>query len=182
MRRTGTGELMKKSEAAVNEEMLDILVGVGIDSWNRMDKFIEIAPKLPGPQYWKGLGIAWTGADNTYRYKDVVKSLFLSEMPYRYYLMTPGERRYLKSLPERIIIYRAMTKDEYKKKEYGISWTLDPKTAQFFMTNYRRNFAAANQPKVIHTMTINKSNIIAFFDDRKEKEIIYVHNTSEGLA
>ncbi len=113
-------------ENEVTDKMLDIFSGIGFNDSNRMEKFIEMHSTLTDKEYWKALHEAWTLSDNTYRFRDVLKTLFTSKRPHREYLMNLRERQFLDSLPDLIIIYRAMTVNECNSKQYGISWMLNP--------------------------------------------------------
>lgn len=89
--------------------------------------------------------------------------------------MEQEERETLNRLPDNIEIYRAMVVKEDKSKQYGISWTLSKKTAEFFKNEYFRNFATYNQERIIKTITIPKSKVIAYLNGRQEQEIIYIN-------
>jgi hypothetical protein len=91
----------------------------------------------------------------------------------REYLMSLSERRFLEKLPEKITIYRGMTENELNQKSFGCSWTLKKEVAEFFVNNYQRNYATRHLKKVVHELNINKSEVIAFFNERKEFEIIF---------
>lgn len=165
-----------KDENEVADKIRGIFCGIEFNHSNRMDKFIEMHIALTDKEYWKALNNAWTMSDNTYRYRDILKSLFASQRPHREYLMNIRERQYIDSLPDKIIIYRAMTVDEYISKKYGISWTSKKDIAEFFHSKYQRNYDTENNPKTIITKRIEKKDVIAFFNERKEYEIIYLSN------
>jgi len=109
------------------------------------------------------------------KYKDQVKKLFSSTLPGREKLMTLKEQEYFKALPDTLTIYRTMTINESLSKDYGISWTLDKKVAEYFRVIYNRNKATRNEPKTIIELQIKKIEAIAFFAGRKETEIIYLN-------
>jgi hypothetical protein len=136
--------------------------------------FLAIKPLLKDKLYWFALGDAYTSSDNLYCYKADVKQAFTCDEVERDYLMNKSERQYLKNLPEQITIYRGMTENELKQKSFGCSWTLKKEVADYFANTYQRNFATKHLKKVVHSMTINKSEVIAFFNGRDEFEIIYI--------
>ena len=79
--------------------------------------------------------------------------------------MSAYERRYLASLPNRLTIYRG----SQSKRIRGWSWTLDQKKAHWFANRWARlNFGKPH----IATGKVKKSDVIAYFSRRKEKEII----------
>ncbi len=67
-----------------------------------------------------------------------------------------------------------MTKIESKSRNYGISWTLKKEVAEFFAYTYIRNHAICGLRKTVKSTVINKSDVVAFFNGRKEFEIIYI--------
>ena len=154
----------------------NILFGIGCNSFNRFEMFLSIAPKLKGELYWYALKESYISSDNLFHFKGLVKASFSSKQPNREKLMNYDEIRYLTSLPEQVNIYRGMTEQELKTKNYGISWTLKKEVAEFFANSYPRNFSTNEMKKVVYEMTIKKNDIVAFFNDRDEFEIIYLNN------
>jgi len=154
-------------------EIDDILFGIGVDSFNRFQTFIKLIPKLKGKSYWYALRNSYDMSDNLFEYSAIVKGCFLKDEPQRECLMQSNEMEYLKNLPEQITIYRGMTENELKQKSFGCSWTLEKDIAEFFANTYQRNFATKHLKKIVHEMNINKSEVIAFFNNRNEFEIIY---------
>jgi hypothetical protein len=84
--------------------------------------------------------------------------------------MTPYEQSVCKKLPDTVKIYRGMNIHEHKGGNYGISWTLSEKRADFF-AHYFRN---GNKESIIVSIDVPKDKIIAYSSSRKEKEILYV--------
>jgi hypothetical protein len=159
----------------MNENEIDnILYGIGIDSLNRFQTFVRLIPKLKGKSYWYALRNSYDSSDNLFEYAGFVKNCFLKNEPQREFLMLPDEIEYLKNLPEQIKIYRGMTENELKGKNFGCSWTLKKEIADFFANTYQRNTATKNLKKVVHEITIDKNEVIAFFNSRNEFEIIYI--------
>lgn len=156
------------------KEIDGILFGIGVNSYNRFPTFLNLIPKLIGKYYWYALRNSYDMSDNLFDYRNDIKLAFLSKEPQREFSMTSKERKYLKELPEKITIYRGMTESELKQNEFGCSWSLKKEVAEFFACTYQRNFATRNFKKKVHELTINKSEVIAFFNERKEFEIIYL--------
>lgn len=136
--------------------------------------FLALKPILKGRLYWYALRNGYDMCDNLYFYKEDVKLAFSCKEPEREHLMSLRERRYLENLPEQITIYRGMTEEELEMESFGCSWTLKKEIAEFFATSYQRNYATMDLTKVVHEKIINKSEVIAFFDEREEFEIIYI--------
>ena len=168
--------LSNQGNIKLNEQQINSFIfGIGINSENRLERFYFWSKFLPSHLYLKYLSEVYTVSDNLYKFKDQVKELFNSTLPERELLMTKKELKYLKSLPDNITICRAMTVEESISKDYGVSWTLNKKVAEFFRNKYERNFDTNGKPKIIIELEINKNDVIAFFNERKEKEIIYLN-------
>jgi hypothetical protein len=144
------------------------------DSFTRFSEFLKISHLLKGKKYWETLNSVYTCSDNLYQFRHILKSVFLSEEPGREYLMSEEDRDIFDSLPSNFVIYRGMTEREFKSKSFGVSWTLNKEVAEFFAYRYWRNLATKNLKKTIHELTINKSDVIAYFHGRQEYEIIYI--------
>ena len=89
--------------------------------------------------------------------------------------MTKEEQMFLKNLPDKVKIYRGMTKAEKESGYFGVSWTLRKKVAEFFCNDYGRNYDTRDEEKIVHWLLINKKDIIAVIQDRKEEEVIYIN-------
>ncbi len=156
-----------------------ILWGVGVDSYNRFQTFLQMAPKLRGGSYWYALRIAYEGSDNMFQYTDSVKAALRSRKRGKQFLMTRAERNYLQRLPRNISIYRGMTTAELEGENFGVSWSLKRKVAEFFAWKYGRNHDTNHLPKTVKRITIPKSRVVAYFNGRKEYEIIYLAPSKE---
>lgn len=81
------------------------------------------------------------------------------------YLMNEDEYKYYKSLPEKITVYRGVSKGRNPK---GLSYTLDKDKAIWF----QNRFADENNKGFLIEKMINKSNVLAYYDRRGESEIV----------
>jgi len=160
---------MNKSQAQ------SIIYGIGVNSFNRFQAFLEILPMLKGKAYWQTLRNAYQSSDNLYGFRGLVRAAFSRPEPHRESLMTKKERNRLHELPERFTIYRAMTREEFRSGKFGVSWTLNREIAEFFATQYQRNIATKHKENIIHKLEISKANAVALFEDRNEFEIIYLN-------
>lgn len=86
-------------------------------------------------------------------------------------LMTLEERQYLEDLPDKVTIYRG-THDEKNSK--ALSWTTDYERAKWFATRF-------HEDGFVLTATINKKDIVAFFNARNENELIVDFNKIKNL-
>lgn len=153
----------------------EVLFGLRGNSYNRFDIFLNIAPQLNGKYYWYALGGAYTGADITHSDKDDIRAAFSRNEPERNYLMSDKEQDFFKNLPQKLVLYRGMTIQEYQNGDFGVSWTLKRKTAESFAFTYRRFYDINQLPKMVHKIEIDKGEAIAYFnDEREENEIIYM--------
>lgn len=57
-----------KPEFKVTKQAIDKIL-VYCNSWNRLDTFMQIAPKLKGKRYWQTLRKAYDWSDNLYRHR-----------------------------------------------------------------------------------------------------------------
>ena len=151
-----------------------IIFGFGVNSFNRFPAFLKINSQLKGENYWYALRNSYVNSDNLYSFSKMIKKCFLKNEPQIESLMLPVEMEYFNNLPNQITIYRGMTEDELNQKAFGCSWTLKKEVAEYFAYTYNRNFDTRNINKVVHELTINKNEVIAFFNEREEFEIIYI--------
>ncbi len=158
---------------ATEETVNNVLLTVSSE-----DRFLlflnELADWLHGDLYWYALRRAYQMSDNLYEFSDDVLRCFTRGDEDRDRLMTNEELQYLNSLPDTITIYRGMTKYEQKKGEFGVSWSLKKGVAKHFADKYVRNFSTNHLDKTVHSITVNKKDVIAYFGEREEYEIIYI--------
>jgi len=164
----------KISKTKLKEIIDDVLLKC--DSYDRFAGFLELDWNydLKGDMFWYALKETYSTCDNLYGFKDNIKQAFSSEEPSREKLMSKKEQKYLSTLPENLTIYRGMTVQEFESGDFGVSWTLRKDVAEFFAYKYCRNQATAHLPKMVHELPIKKSDIIAYFGERKEFEVIYM--------
>ena len=154
------------------EEIDDILIMC--DSSERFPMFLKISKRLRGELYWYTLRQCYDLSDNLLKYRKEVKESFRSEEPERNKLMSKREINYLNRLPDELIIYRGMTVEEFKSGDFGVSWTLKKKVGEFFVKKYSRNIDTDHLTKMVHEIKIKKSDVISYFGQRGEYEIIYL--------
>jgi len=155
-----------------DEEINEILTKA--NSFTVFSDFLKISNHLKGRKYWEVLSSVYSRADNLYQFRHILKSVFFSNEPGREFLMSEEDRGIFNNLPDSITIYRGMTEREFRSKSFGISWTIKKEVAEFFAYQYERNYATEKLKKTIHQLTVNKSDLIAYFHDRSEFEIIYI--------
>lgn len=77
--------------------------------------------------------------------------------------MSKGEQKKFNALPDKVIIYRGVNNPKYK---YGFSWTLDKRIAYWFANRYE------NKESYVYECTVDKKDLICYFEIRNEKEVI----------
>ncbi len=131
----------------------------------RVAVFAKLAKKLPDAVYWKALGEIYIYTENIWQHKRRLANLFASGRPHRQQLMSAYERRYLAHRPSRLTVYRAFPSRQLQ----GWSWTLDEKKGLWAAKKLA--MVGLGTPKVA-TGKAKKSDVIAYFSRRKEKEIV----------
>jgi len=110
------------------------------------------------------LGFSWVAAENPNQDTNVTKASLLSwfRNSDKSYLMEKEDYDHYMSLPEKVKIYRGVR--EYKC-EKGLSWTQSKKKAEWFSQRYgAKGYVLEGE--------IAKEHIFAYFDGRKEQEIV----------
>jgi len=151
-----------------------VLFGKGVNSESIFDEFLHFAPRWYSKNYWYALGLAYTCADNLYPYREYVKAAFSSKRKGREALMNEEELKVWKNLPQQVYIYRGMTIEEQESGDFGVSWSLSIEKAEFFAYEYTRNHYTKNLTKTVQHLKVDKKDIIAFFNEREEEEVIYI--------
>ncbi len=131
----------------------------------RVAVFAKLAKTFSHAVYWKSLGELYIYTENIWQRKRQLAKLFISDRPHRHRLMSAYERRCLARLPERLTIFRG----SQAKAVQGWSWTLDEKKALRFAKRLER--LRLGIPRIA-TAKAKKSDVIAYFSRRKEKEIV----------
>lgn len=90
----------------------------------------------------------------------------------KHYLMNESEYRLYSEIPDKITVYRGVSKNRNPK---GLSYTMDKKKAIWF----QNRFADNENPGQLIKKTISKDAILAYFDRRGEDEIVLDVNYKE---
>jgi hypothetical protein len=128
---------------------------------------------MPDEVYWKLLGNAYQDSDFAFENMKYIKSFMLSKRPKRESIMNEEEQLFFNNLPNEVIIYRGCSLNEIESKQYRYSWSLDKEVACFFAFKYHRNDGI--ECGVIEKK-VSKNSLLAYFNDRAEAEVIYVHS------
>lgn len=163
-----TEDGLKKARASVKSE---------IERIDTCSHFIIIMSKPYLPVFFKRIGrylnlldyseflgamwsyVEFPNADPNVTQKEYV-SMFLKADKQR--LMTPEEYAIWKSLPDEITVYRGVSGEGAVKK---LSWTLSRKKAEWFANRW-------NQKGRVYQAKIKKEDVLAYFGERGEAEIV----------
>ncbi|HIE41377.1 MAG TPA: hypothetical protein EYP80_01810 [Candidatus Aenigmarchaeota archaeon] len=78
-------------------------------------------------------------------------------------------------LDKELVVYRGTSKEEYKARVYGQSWTLDKTVAyKFAFSHYSHSLEYIETERVILKAIISRENILLYekYDQHKEQEVI----------
>ena len=87
-------------------------------------------------------------------------------------LMNEEEKKYYYELPNRFKIYRGLSQEEYKSKDYGISWSLSEEEAKNYIYFDKNNVEKGKGGLV--DIEIDKTDVFTVFSVHGKKEIIYL--------
>lgn len=156
--------IAKKPEG-VTLDFLSLNAGSG----DSISTFLKFSTKLDDKTYWEQLRVAYQKQDYTKIPHKLLASLFLTNRSGRENINTPEENEFLNTLPNPVTIYRGCYPEEIKTMKYGISWTLNPKVAEFFA-----NRIIKKKKGEVVKLDVPKQNILGYFSDRGEEEIIFI--------
>ncbi|MCM2371092.1 hypothetical protein [Aporhodopirellula aestuarii] len=128
---------------------------------NRLRAFAEITAQIANEDYWRLLAKVYIDSENTGQMLELYKIYFASKRPGREHMMNTDERSFLAKLPSVIPVYRGHT----HRKNQGLSWTLDRNIAEWFARRF------GGDP-VLLIGNVNKEDVIAYFAERNEQEIV----------
>jgi len=146
------------------EQVEDILLGIGCDNYNRWETFCSLCRdyELSDEAYNYGLNLAYTcgnaGKDAFFYFCDPRVSMEL--------LMEKDEFEEYKKIPNELTVFRGCNLVEAEIGDWGISWTTERKVAEFFA------FRFENHDGRVYGIDIDKRDILAFFNERNEFEVI----------
>jgi hypothetical protein len=138
---------------------------------DQIQTFIENCDEMDDKTYWKELAHAYTMQDHKKLPHTQLKKLFVSDRKHRHLLMTEDEFMLLNQLPDILTIYRGGSPSEQKTGKYGVSWTLNKAVAQRFAET---KSITTKKPMSIFEITVSKADIVAYFNERCEEEVIYI--------
>ncbi len=169
-------EQRKNLEKWFNKNKTDFLTQIELSaSDDKIGLFYKYRSKFNSAEkFTKTFRETYTQSSNNYKNRYKIRELFSSKFILRDHLMDKNEQELLMNLPNDVIIHRGMSEDEYNKGNYGVSWSLNKSVAEKFAFQYLHNYDTRTQKHLVKTITIKKEDIVAYFNQRGEDEIIYI--------
>ena len=162
-----------------NQEVIDWDIIIYSANPNNLQEILVLhSNKMSDEVYWKTIAHCYTSSNLGHSKNNIISYYLDNKRPNRHFLMDEDERKFLAELPDEITIYRGCSKKEINSNKIRYSWTLDKKVAEFFAYEYTNVGLTQSIGKVksdfdVIEKTINKSEVIAYFNGRKESEILY---------
>lgn len=152
-------------------------------SHKRLRPFLSIETQLTDKEYWPLLRKLWTMAEIFLPDAAIWAKLLECKRKFRRLIMNEAERTKLESMPGNFKVYRGYC---HLGGEAGYSWTLSKaKARQFaeYATGGRRAMCGADRfnGQFVAFGTVNKDDVIAYFQDRSEKEIVVAPGKVHGI-
>jgi hypothetical protein len=141
----------------------------------RVAALMEVAPLLRGPNYWELVADTWMIIDCVWEGRRAWRKLWLSKEPHREAAMSCDDQEYLTALPDILTIYRGV---QFRAAIHGLSWTLSRERAEWFAL---WRLPKRGQPMVLEAQ-VSKSDVIAYFSEREEDEVVVHPNAIRALA
>lgn len=130
------------------------------------DTFRQYIDQFDDKSYWQILSAVWTQQEQLWQNRRLYLQLFQSPRPQRQFLMTAAERRKLEGMPDEFPVYRGFI----GKRGRGLSWTIDQSKAEWFARRFAM-LTHLGQPRLMKGI-VKKKDVLAYFNGRKEKEIV----------
>lgn len=162
-----------------NQDVIDWDVIISSANPNNLQEILLLhSNKMSDEVYWQTIAYSYTSSGLGHSKNGIISNFINNKRPNKHFLMDVEERKFLAELPDEITIYRGCSKKEINSNKIRYSWTLDKKVAEFFAYEYANVGLTQSFDKVksdfdVIEKTINKSEVIAYFNGRKESEILY---------
>jgi hypothetical protein len=130
---------------------------------NRQMAVLELCGKIEDAIFFSLVGDVWTDDSETGISSTFLESIFFINHNREHYkfMMTQNELQELERKSDYLTIYRAHS----GHNQDGISWTLSPEVANDYLKLFNTT--------LITKLTIEKSQVIAYFNRKCQEEIIY---------
>ena len=128
----------------------------------RLEAFCEIEFKVYDREYWGLLHDIWLDSENIWQYLPYWERFLRSGRPEKEYFMDAEDKKFYKSLPKELTIWRG----HQKHNKDGLSYTLSKEKAEWFAGRFKKEEAKVKE------LQIKKSQIFACIVGRGESEVI----------
>lgn len=157
-------------------------------SLNRQDRpeaLFYLINRVSVERLFEAINLVWTDTENAWEDEDIWidiwlrvtwvwdrKARTLKLRQRRRNVMSKDEREFFNRLPENLVLYRGF---DQEGGWCGWSWTLDRSRAEWFARRY------PGCPQVA-TIEIPKVDVLAYFNERDEQEIVVHPATLDGIS
>lgn len=144
---------------------------ITLDGHERQEAFQDVYEEMSPEDYWKNLGEIIQGEC---LYNDELKKLLTNkskDLSLRHLMMPEEDKAILNNLSKTFSIYRGA--DESNPGQ-GWSWSLSKQIAYFFAKRFKKGIVIKGK--------CAKEDIIAYFNDRKEQEIVIPYNKVRNIV
>ena len=165
-------ERIKQLSSSNRLEMELIIRGSEIntmtDFWNKYQESQNgfMAVPYTEVQLVKGFRYSWEQTEFLYGWSEILDIMLERFYPIRSKFMNPSEYGKLWNMPPRFKVYRGASKD-------GYSWTLSKQKAEWFV---ERNKYFGDKDAYLMEKVVDKKDVFAYINGRKEKEVIIIPN------
>ena len=163
--------LVDLAMAALSQRDFSFFINL-FGSHQRLQVFLAIEAHLTDEEYWPLLREVWQFEDLFFPHKEIWFRLLTSSRFGREQIMETADREALEQMSAELEIFRGYTRSGHN----GLSWTLSEATADLFaqLANGPRMQWFGNKPGVGKVISgkCRKTDVIAFFTDRDENEIV----------
>lgn len=163
------GHKQEACRRALDEGRYDTYVWLHERPW-RLVALSDIAQQLTDQHYWSLLGSLWTDSENICQNYQLWHDALHSQRSSRWAIMSKEDRATVRKFRRRkrqFAIFRGFAYDEGDR---GMSWTLNYERARWFALRFA-GLENRERPQVAIGL-IHGYNIIAYFSDRGEEEIV----------
>jgi hypothetical protein len=125
-------------------------------------------------EFWAIVGSVWQDSESIYASLNTWKRLWASEIEGRRTCMSEKDICVFDSLPEQIELWRGTSHTSIG----GLSWTLDQEKAIWFA----RRFCTNSRVPLVAKGTVAKGDVLAYFGERDEREIVSLRVLKISMA
>lgn len=126
----------------------------------KMTFFKDVNQYLSNKDFAEMLAVSWAAHGGTEIPEAELEAWF--KKADKNFLMGKQEQKMFNELSEQVTVYRGVS-PQYK---YGLSWTLHKDIASWYADRY------GNNNSCVYECTVEKKNILCYFDTRNEAEIV----------